>query len=398
VQPIDFNSPEFINNPYPFYQRLREEKEPYWLEHRQDNSTSPGMWLFSKYADVAETLKESNSVSKQITRVRPPGHTVPMETTMLNQDPPEHTRLRALVNQAFTPAQVRSLSGRIEAIIDALITDMQAKGGGDFVQDFAIPLPMLVLADFMGVPFEDNVMFCRWSAQILCGYDSGVKNTDNFQSYRGAISDMGNYFQHLIEMRRKNPSTDLISLLIEAREKLEKLDGEELMSMCMLLLVSGHETTTNMLSSGMLTLLRHPDQMAQMKQDPELLPDAVEEILRFESPIQRATFRITTKACTIGGKEFKEGEQISALIGAANRDPEQFEQAETFNIRRTPNRHVAFGLGIHFCLGAYLARVEARIGFGNIMQRMPNIRLGAQAPTWNDKKLFRGLRSLQVEV
>lgn len=395
---IDFNSPEFISNPYPVYRKLRDMPEPYWLEHVQDNSTSPGMWLFSRYADVAEVLKESTSISKQISRVRPPGHVVPMETTMLNQDPPEHTRLRALVNQAFTPERIRKLSERIEAIVDGRIAQLKEQGGGDFVQDFAIPLPMLVLADFMGVPYEDNVTFCRWSAQILCGYDSGVKNTDNFKSYRSAISEMDEYFRKLIEYRRKNPSTDLISALIEAREKHEKLSSDEMMSMCMLLLVSGHETTTNMLSSGMLTLLKYPEQLDMLKRDPQLMETAAEEILRYESPIQRATFRITTRACVLGGKEFREGEQISALLGAANRDPAQFRDAERFDITRTPNRHLAFGLGIHFCLGAYLARTEARIGFSRILGQLPDIRLSGAPPVWNDKKLFRGLRALQVQV
>jgi pimeloyl-[acyl-carrier protein] synthase len=398
MEAIDFNSPEFIHNPYPVYRTLREASGPYWLEHAQTNSQSPGMWLITRYDDVSDVLKGSVGISKQISRVRPPENLLPMEQTMLNQDPPEHTRLRSLVNQAFTPAQIRNLAPRIGNIVDELIARIRARGEADFVKDFAIPLPMMVLADFMGVPFEDHLTFCRWSAQILCGYDSGVKNTDNFQGYRGAIAQMGEYFNELIEKRRRHPSSDLITTLIDARDKHEKLSGDELVSMCMLLLVSGHETTTNMLSSGMLTLLKNPKQLAMLKANPDLMEDAVEEILRFESPIQRATFRITTKACTIGGKEFKEGEQISAMIGAANRDPGQFAQPDTFDITRTPNKHLAFGIGIHFCLGAYLARTEAQIGFGKIIQGLPDIRLAEVTPVWNEKKLFRGLRALHVHA
>lgn len=395
---IDFNSPEFTDDPYPFYAQLRGSAEPYFFAHERAGSHLKGMWLISRYDEVAAAIKESSAVSKQLIRLRTAESITPMDTTMLNQDPPDHTRLRALVSQAFTPGQINKLAPRIQWVVDTLLTRFKQEGGGDFVQQFAIPLPMMVIADFMGVPFEDHKLFLDWAERILQGYDSGVKSDDGYKSYLGAIVDMGAYFEQLIEKRKAQPTDDLISRVIEAREKHDKLSGEELLSMCMLLLVSAHETTTNMLSSGMYSFFNNPDQWEKLRREPEHLESAVEEILRYESPIQRATFRITTREYTLGGKTFTQGEQIVAILGAANRDPAQFPDPDRFDITRTPNRHLAFGLGIHFCLGAFLARTEGRLGFGSIMAQLPTIHRASGELTWNGKKLFRGLATLPVAL
>jgi len=395
---IDFNDNAFTSNPYPAYKMLREAEGPCWLAHSQSNSKLPGMWLVSRYDDVAAVIRESASLSKQLTRVRTPESITPMDTTILNQDPPEHTRLRGLVQQAFTPEHIRKLSPRIEHMVDTLLSRLLVAGGGDIVEDLAVPLPMMVIADFIGLPFEDHLMFRRWAEHVLRGYDSGVRNTDGYLGYKNAVAEMEDYFNQLIESRRRQPTGDLISSIIEARDKHDRLSGDELLSMAMLLLVSAHETTTNMLSSGMLALLQNPEQFRLLQSHPEHLPSAIEEMLRFESPIQRATFRITTRPCEFAGRQFQPGEQITAILGAANRDPSQFPDPDRFDITRTPNRHLAFGMGIHICLGAFLARTEARIAFGEISRRMPGIRLASQQPVWNNKKLFRGLHSLPVTL
>jgi cytochrome P450 len=397
VETIDFQSPGFINDPYPLYRRLREIKGPYWLPFPHSNSLSPGMWLFSRYADVAETLKGA-SLSKQTTRMRLPGTTSPLDFSMMNQDPPEHTRLRNLVMQAFTPAHIKELEPRIEQIADELITRLGAKEKGDFIADFAMPLPVTVIAELMGVPHEDRDAFRYLSARLLIGYDEVTANPEILAQHKKAIQELIDYFSQLIEKRRRQPDNTLISLLIKAEDEQKKLSGRELLDMCTLLLLAGHETTLNLLGTGMLTLFRHPEQFELLKKHPEYLPSAIEEMLRFESPLQRSTFRITAKACEIGGKQFREGEQISAIIGSANRDPEQFDQPDTFDITRSPNRHLTFGLGIHFCLGSMLARTEARIGFGRILERLPHISLIARPLEWNRTTLFRGLQTLPVRV
>jgi cytochrome P450 len=398
INAVDFQSPDFINDPYPLYRRLRDAGEPHWLPHVQAGSTAPGMWLFSRYADVAEILKEQALLSKQITRIRAPGATSPLDFIMLNQDPPEHTRLRNLLVQAFTPARIKELEPRIEQIADELITHLSTKEEADFIADFAMPLPVTVIAELMGIPHEDRDAFRQGAPRLLIGYDSVSANPEVLAQQKATLQELINYFNLLIEKRRRQPDNALISALIKEENEQKKLSGSELLSMCMLFLVAGHETTLSLLGTGMLTLFRHPEQFELLKKHPEYLPSAIEEMLRFESPLQRSTFRVTAKACEIGGKQFREGEQISAIIGAANRDPEQFDQPDTFDITRSPNRHLAFGLGIHFCLGSTLARTEARIGFGRILERLPHISLNTNMLEWNRTTLFRGLRKLPVRA
>ncbi len=398
ITTIDFESPEFISNPYPAYEYMRSLNGPYWQPHSRSDIEVPGMWLFSKYDDVVQLLKDSSSISKNLEKVRPGRQLSAFDHIMLNQDPPNHTRLRNLVNKVFTPKQIKLLNPRIEAVVDKLITDMQSKPNPDFATDFANLLPMMVIADFMGVPYEDHQMFYSWALNILCGYDIGVKSTDNFVSYKQSLQEMDEYFAILIEKYRKNPSDTLIDSLIAAHDNEDKLSSIELVSMCMLLIIAGHETTANMLSSGMNIFLNHPEQFDLLKKHPEYMESAIEETLRFDSPVQRGTFRITTKECEFGGKKFHEGEQIVAVLGAANRDPAYFEEPNRFDITRNPNRHLSFGLGIHFCIGAFLARNEAFISFTRIIERMPNIKLSTSPPIWNKKPLFRGLQSLPVTI
>ncbi len=392
---IDLSSPSFLSDPYPVYRQLRDMDDPYWLPNTQPIK-SHGMWLFSRYDEVANILKLNGPLSKQISRVRLPEDTMPMDFTMLQQDPPEHTRLRNLVKQAFTPERIKALEHRIGQITDELITRITTRTTGDFVTDIALPLPLMVIASLMGIPFKEHGTFGRWITSILVGFDSVIANTEILNRQKLATHDLINYFNQLIEKRRHEPRDDLISALIEAHDNQDKLTADELLGMCILLLVAGYETTVNLLGTGLYALLRHPEQFDLLRQNPEYLPSAIEEMLRFESPLQRSTFRITTEDCELGGKQFLKGEQICAVIGAANRDPAQFPQPDTFDITRTPNRHLAFGLGIHTCLGATLARTEALITFGRIIEYLPDIWLATEKPEWNVTTYFRGLRTLPV--
>jgi len=250
----------------------------------------------------------------------------------------------------------------------------------------------------MGVPREDLDKIRIWSITLGMGLDSANADTAIIQQQQSAMQEFLSYLTHLIEKRRNQPNNDLISILISAHDNEGKISDHELLSMCFVLLFAGHETVTNLLGNGMLCLLHHPEQFTLLRHHPEYLPSAIEEMLRFESPFQRSTCRITTEDCEIGGKRLGKGEEVCAIIGAANRDPMKFPEPDKFDIQRTPNRHLAFGLGIHICLGLNLARTEATIGFKQILESMPDIQLADEKPSWRPNTFARGLQSLPVYI
>jgi len=394
---IDFSSRSFIDNPYSAYTALLDRDEPYWLPHVQRISTE-GMWLFSRYEDVAQILRTPPCLSKQISRVSAQGQSSLLDMHMMNQDPPVHTRLRGLIEQAFTRRRIQQLEGSIVSQCDQLLDALDEGGETDFVSAFALPFPVLVIAKLMGVPQEDIERIRDWSVEVARSFDSATSDQESLMRQKQAVEEAAVYFHTLIGQRRSEPSDDLISALINAHDQDGELSTNELIAMCMLLLFAGHETTVNLISGGLYSLCRHPRQLALLKEDPELLPGAIEEMLRFETPLQRSPFRITVEDCEIGSKHLQAGEQVCAIIGAANRDPRQFDRPEQFNIRRTPNRHLAFGLGIHSCLGARLARTEALIGFDRLLRRFPAIDLASDEADWGHSSLFRRLDSLLVRL
>lgn len=389
---IDLSNAAFIADPYPTYRQLREAVAPYWLAH---GGPTGGMWLITRYQDVAAILKEAQT-TKDTLRFTPPEQVTPFDHNMLSKDPPDHTRLRALANQAFTPGRVRDLEPRIEQIVDDLIDRARPQGGMEFMSGFALPLPVIVIAELLGVPPEDRDRFHAWSNRMVTGIDAVRQTEADVKATEEASIALSQYFADLVRQRRAQPRDDLISALITARDAHDRLSEDELIAMCMLLLIAGHETTVNLLGNGLLALLRHPVELARLKARPELIPTAVEEMLRYESPVQRATFRLTTGRIEIGGATIEQGQQVSAVIGAANRDPDQFPRPDVFDATRQPNRHLAFGLGIHFCLGAPLARTEARIGFTRLLSQLPGVRLVDETPDWSPNTFFRGLRTLPV--
>ncbi|MCU1350282.1 MAG: bioI [Acidobacteria bacterium] len=388
---INLASPDFYADPYPTYRKLRESDAPYWQPH---SGLGGGMWLVTRYQDVALLLKEGHT-TKSALHLKRRDEITPFDHTMLAKDPPEHTRLRSLASLAFTPARVRAMEARIGLLVDELIDKVRGKGEMDFVAAFAMPLPAIVIAELLGVPPDDRNAFHEWSELIVRGTDELRSEADAKRGEKAGMA-LFSYFGKLIRSRRQEPQDDLISALVLARDAQDRLSENELLALCMGLLVAGHTTTANLLGNGLLTLLRHPEQLNLLKSNPELMPSAIEEMLRFESPVQRATFRLATKSVEIGGVTIPEGQQVSGVLGAANRDPEVFPDPDRFDVTRQPNRHLAFGHGIHFCFGAPLGRAEARIGFSRLLEQLPNLKLATETPNWGATTFFRGLDSLPV--
>ena len=391
LEGVDLTSPEFFSDPYPTYRKLRESGAPYWQAH---SGPGGGMWLLTSYADVAMILKDPVT-TKSALHLKKPEEVTAFDHTMLAKDPPEHTRLRSLANLAFTPARCRDLEPRIVQIVDELIDKVRAKGEMDFVAEFAMPLPAIVIAELLGVPPDDRDAFHLWSEQIVRGSDE-LRSEEDARNFEQAGMALFGYFTSLIERRRQDPQDDLVSGLILARDEKDRLTENELLALCMGLLIAGHTTTANLLANGLWTLLRHPEQYALLRSNMDLLPSAIEEMLRYESPVQRGTFRMTKEPLTIGGITIPANQQVSGVLGAANRDPEVFADPDKFDITRQPNKHLAFGLGTHFCFGAPLGRAEARIGFSRLFEQLPNLKLATDTPAWGATTFFRGLDRLPV--
>jgi cytochrome P450 len=406
------NDAAFFADPYPTYARLRESDGPVYAE-------AEATWLVSRYKDVELVLKDPR-FSKRLSEQ----DETPLSKTMLFQDPPMHKRLRGLVGDAFTAGRVRDLEERIVTAADDLLDGIAEAGQMDFIADFAMPLVVSVIARMLGVPPEDGRLLHRWSAALITA--SGPPGLDGEApgGQAEAIAAMSSYFSRLVADQRARPTDNLLSNMITLCDKDERATLQELVGTCMLLMIAGHETTVNLLGNGLCTLLRHPNEFSRLKDHPELMSSAVEEMLRLESPVQRGTFRVTTKAVTIGTRLIEQGSVVAAIIGAANRDPSVFLDPDRFDIARDPNPHLAFGHGIHYCMGASLARTQARIGFSRLFARLPTLRLAAQAPAtqpravrdllsrlwgrpelaapalvpaWRESAIVRGLKTLLVE-
>jgi len=385
--------PAFVANPYPTYHRLRAE-DP--VHH------SPlGFWVLTRYEDVSSVLRDPRFIKEPLAALVAArfGADVPrgLGLSMLDRDPPDHTRLRSLVSKAFTPRVVEGLRPRIQQIVDGLIARAQAAGSMDLIEEFAYPIPVNVICEMMGVPIEDHERFKGWSLDIARGLDSILLPPDSdvprrSAAARHAISD---YFRQLIAARRTSPRGDLLSALIAAEEVGDKLNEEELIATCILLLIAGHETTVNLIGNGVLALLRHPDELRRLRQTPALIASAVEELLRYDGPVQR-TARVAGDDVTIGGRTIRKGDMVMPFIGAADRDPAQFPDPDRLDLGRGDNRHIAFGWGIHFCLGAPLARVEGQIAIDTLVRRLPRLALVAEHAEYRQSLTLRGLKTLPV--
>lgn len=400
---FEFNplAPEFKANPYPFYDMLRASAPLFHWEQWN-------MWFATEYETCVALLKD-NRLGHELLSVmtreelgwgEPPAHQMPLvemqSAWMLFRDPPTHTRLRMLVHKAFTPRMIEQLRERIQSVTDHLLDAALAKNEMDIVADLAVPLPVMVIADMLGVPESDRDLFRGWSRDLA----HTLELTDSEAVYnRGAAAtvDFSMYLRDLAHERRQHPKQDLMSALVQAEDQGDKLTEQELISTCILLLVAGHETTTNLIGNGMLALLRNCDQFDLLKAKPELGRSAVEELLRYDSPVQM-TSRAVLHDTEYNGQTLKRGMQVSFMLGAANHDPAIFNNPGTLDITRDPNPHLSFSNGIHYCLGAPLARLEGQIAIQTLLTRAPQLSLMNDNPTYRETWVLRGLDALPVKV
>jgi cytochrome P450 len=392
---IDISSSKFIDNPYPAYQQLRATGSPTWVSH-QARSGTPGLWLFSRYSDVATLLREKNNISKDVSRIVAVDELTAFDRMLLNMDPPQHTRLRAIVAPLFSAGQTRIFESKINTIVKNLLSSISPGDEVDFMAEFAIPLPILVVSDILGVPSQDMLQMKSWASDLLAGFDSSLADEVTLKHQQKSLSAMTHYLTRLVELDPAGRN-GLIANLNQLRQDNGAPTKVEILSLSMLIVLAGFETTVNLLGNGLYTLLKNPGQLDLLREEPDLIEKAIDEMLRFESPLQRTTFRVAVRDFSIGGFKIEKGQQIATVIGAANRDSEQFSGPEKFDIRRNPNRHLAFGLGIHKCLGERLARAEARIAFSRLLEVFPKIRLCSDKTDWQQKTLFRGLKTLAVQ-
>jgi pimeloyl-[acyl-carrier protein] synthase len=313
---------------------------------------------------------------------------------LISKNPPDHTRLRGLMNKAFTPRVVEALRPRIQTIVDGLLDTVKDKGGMDIMADLAYSLPITVIAELLGVPAQDRDRFKEWSDDLV-GMIDIVPDPQRLSEGEMSVQKFFDYFRNLIAERRKNPQDDLIGALAAVEEQGTQLNEHELLANLVLLLAAGHETTTGLIGNARLALLSHPGEMAKLRNDPALIRDGVEELLRYDSPVQFFG-RNVLEDVTIDGKVIRKGQTIFILLGAINRDPAQFPDPDRLDITRKENRHLAFGYGIHFCLGAPLARIEGQIVIRTLIQRMKNLVLDMESVKWRDSLVVRGLKALPV--
>ncbi len=408
---IDLNSPKFKADPYPVFAQVRAE-DPV---HEADFPGNRKGWLITRYEDAEKVLRDSRFVKDpqhamtreelqqffpaQRQQEQEPGHNqaaFAFSRNMLGADPPDHTRLRSLVGLSFTPRLIEQWRGRIQEIANDLLDKIQDKEEVDLVDAFAFPLPIIVITEMLGIPPEDQMKFRAWSNNVI----EASGDPEEFKSRREQINEFRNYLDFLINEKRKNLADDLLSLLIRSEEAGDNLSGDELIAMVFLLLVAGHETTVNLISNGMLALMTHPAQMTELQEHPDLIKSAIEEFLRFHGPLMTATQRWAAEDVELDGKRIRRGEYLLVLLASANHDAEAFSDPDELDITRKNNPHLAFGKGIHYCLGAPLARLEGQIAIGTLLQRMPKIHLAVEEKDliWRPGTLIMGLRSLPVKL
>jgi len=394
---LDPLAPENRADPYPFYHWLREN-DP--IRHAVD-----GSWILSRYADGAAVLRDPR-FSPSPAHLREGAvqgaedHPVRQVGTslMMFLDPPDHTRLRSLVSKAFTPRMVEMMRSRIEGLVDESLDAVLPAGEMDIVADLAYPLPVAVICDLLGVPPFDRELFRQLSSDASRLLDGGA--LDKAAQERGMVAGMQlfQYFTDLVEQRRPEPRDDLLSAMIAAEEAGDRLSHAELITTATLLFVAGHETTSNLIGNAMLALLRHPGELRRLRDDPALTRPAVEEFLRYDSPVQYIA-RITTEDVEVGGVPIAAGEQLILVVGGMNRDPAQFPDPDRLDVGRPEkaNRHLSFSAGIHFCLGASLARMEAQVAIATLLRRTGELRLVTTEPKVRDHFVLRGVHELRVE-
>ena len=399
VREYSSNDDDFRRHAYEVYARMREEQPIHGIVHKNGSRT----WLVTRHEDVLAILKDPR-FTKNYLRIAPADYAASltrvdrfMMNNLLGLDPPDHTRLRALVQKAFSPRLIRSLRPRIQAIADELLDAVQEQGQMELIADYAFPLPIRVIAELLGIPPEDKEKFRRWSLLVTRPHRSQEARQADQEELLSFIA----YLTKLRQQRLREPREDLLSALVRAEENEDRLSEIELYSMLMLLIVAGHETTVNLIGNGVLALLRHPQQLARLRAQPELIHSAIEELLRYDSPVESSTDRFALEEVSFGGHQIARGERVLVIIGSANRDCTLFgDRAAELDIAREENPHLAFGHGIHYCLGAALARMEGAIAIQTLLARAPNLRLAVSEETLSIRPsisdLLRGYRAIPV--
>jgi cytochrome P450 len=400
AQQVNILGREFKANPFLLLARMR-------AEHPVCRVTLPDktpVWLVMRYEDVKALLTDErfaksryNALTPEQLRKQPwvPPMFRPLESTMVDLDPPDHTRLRQFVYKAFTPRLIEQMRERVQTLANELLDAVTRKAEMDLIREYALPLPMTIITEILGVPTQDRDKFHKWSKVIVA--------VDQFNAnWRviPAIWMFNRYLRRFFKVRRADLRDDLVSALIQGEEAGDRLSEDELLAMVFLLLVAGHETTVNLIASGTLELLRHHDQMEKLRRDPTLIKSAVEELLRYTAPVFNSTERYAREDVTIQGVTISRGEMTLGVIGSANRDETVFENPDILDIEREPNKHLSFGHGIHYCLGAALARLEAQIAISTLLERMPKMRLKGppESLRWRRSLILRGLAALPVEI
>ncbi|MGW5674735.1 cytochrome P450 [Streptomyces sp. NPDC003860] len=393
-------SPAFVADPYPAYDALRAAGRVHWFEPTQQ-------WLVPHYADVSALLRDRRLgrtylhrfTHEEFGRTPPPPEHEPFHTLndhgILDLEAPDHTRIRRLVTKAFTPRTVAALEPTVRRLAAELVAGLVERGGGDLLADVAEPLPVAVIAEMLGVPEPDRHLLRPWSADI-CGMFELNPSRETAQKAVTASLEFSAYLRELIAKRRTDPGDDLISALIAAHDEGDRLTEQEMVSTCVLLLNAGHEATVNTTANGWWTLFRHPEQLAALRADHALLPTAVEELMRYDTPLQMFE-RWVLDDVEIDGTVVPRGSELALLFGAANRDPARFAAPNALDLGRQDNPHVTFGAGIHFCLGAPLARLELAASFGELLREAPTMRMVGE-PEWKPGYVIRGVTELRVEL
>lgn len=397
-KPSRLFSPEMLVNPEPLYRHLRETAPVYWDE-------TLDAWFLSRYDDIAAALEDPNLSAERAVRFREAIGSEefrPLRNLiagmMVEHDPPAHTRLRGLVNNAFTPHVIAALAPRIQELIDRFLDRVRGQGRMDLIADLAFPLPGTVILELLGLPDEDLLRLKHWSDDYFAIYSADPQRIAPAVYARALQAAVGltDYFTAAAAHCRSRADGGILKTLTVAAEECDRLSSVELAANAALLLMAGHETTTHLIGGGLLALLNHSDQWRRLRDDPTLLPKAIEELLRYVGPVQFLHFVARTDR-EYGGRTIRQGQMVYLLLGSGNRDPAQFPDADRLDIGRTPNHHLAFGLGRHYCLGAPLARLEAQMVFGTLLRRLPGVRLTGAALEYQENYHVRGLKALPVE-
>jgi cytochrome P450 len=400
----DLHSATFKANSYETFAQMRQD-HPIWQQPGRDGKTL--IWFVTRYDEADMILRDDKRFTRDFHAILPPEQVAKLigsgsdpifrlvSNHMLAKDGTDHQRLRALVSKAFTPRMVSQMRPRIQAIADELLDPIAVQGEADLIETYAFPLPVIVIAELLGIPATDRDKFRTWSNAILTPAMTHAAQAEFLTHVQAFVT----YLRQLFEQRRQDPQPDLISALLQAEEAGDRLSEEEMFSTVILLIIAGYETTVNLIGNATLALLQHPEQMAQLRENPEQMATAVEEFLRYDGPAEMAQTRWATEEVEINGRTIQPGDPINVIIGAANRDPAQFEDPNRLDIERNPTRHLAFGRGSHYCLGAPLARLEGEIALNTLLRRLPNLRLAVDPDelNWRLIPFFHGLDALPIK-